>query len=498
MKLSTLIRDLAASGDLGTDPEVFGVRHDSRTVEPGELFVTWSGAKFDGRLFAGQAIERGAVAILADSPRPAETPSEIPWLEAADPRALLGDLAAPLYGHPDRALTLVGVTGTNGKSTVVELCANILESAGLPCGRIGTLGYTFAGDDLAAGRPAERTTPEASDLFRLLAAMRDRGARAAAMEVSSHALVQGRVRGARFDIGVFTNLTRDHLDFHGDFETYYAAKRRLFEALKPAGRGVANLDDAYGRRLADELGLVHTFGSSGSGAAVRPAGVNLDAEGMHGALATPRGQVRFRSALLGRYNLSNLLAAAAAAEALELPFDAIAAGIAKTRPLAGRMDAVRAGQPFLAVVDYAHTDAALGAAIRSLRELTGTKVVVVFGCGGDRDPGKRPMMGKIAGDLADLPIATSDNPRSEDPLAILSAVEEGLKASTNRNYRIVPDRREAIRRAVTVAMGGGWSVLVAGKGHENEQIVGNQRLPFSDRNELERAIVEQRGAEARG
>lgn len=498
MKLSTLIRDLAASGDLGTDPEVFGVRHDSRTVEPGELFVTWSGAKFDGRLFAGQAIERGAVAILADSPRPAETPREIPWLEAADPRALLGDLAAPLYGHPDRALTLVGVTGTNGKSTVVELCANILESAGLPCGRIGTLGYTFDGDDLAAGRPAERTTPEASDLFRLLAAMRDRGARAAAMEVSSHALVQGRVRGARFDVGLFTNLTRDHLDFHGDFETYYAAKRRLFEALKPAGRGVANLDDAYGRRLAEELGLVHTFGSSGSGAAVRPAGVNLDAEGMHGALATPRGQVRFRSALLGRYNLSNLLAAAAAAEALELPFDAIAAGIAKTRPLAGRMDAVRAGQPFLAVVDYAHTDAALGAAIRSLRELTGTKVVVVFGCGGDRDPGKRPMMGKIAGDLADLPIATSDNPRSEDPLAILSAIEEGLKASTNRNYRIVPDRREAIRRAVTVAMGGGWSVLVAGKGHENEQIVGNQRLPFSDRNELERAIVEQRGAEARG
>lgn len=498
MKLSTLIRDLAASGDLGTDPEVFGVRHDSRTVEPGELFVTWSGAKFDGRLFAGQAIERGAVAILADSPRPAETPREIPWLEAADPRALLGDLAAPLYGHPDRALTLVGVTGTNGKSTVVELCANILESAGLPCGRIGTLGYTFAGDDLAAGRPAERTTPEASDLFRLLAAMRDRGARAAAMEVSSHALVQGRVQGARFDIGLFTNLTRDHLDFHGDLETYYSAKRRLFAVLKPGGRGVANLDDAYGRRLADELGLVHTFGSSGSGAAVRPAGVNLDDEGMHGALTTPRGQVRFRSALLGRYNLSNLLAAAAAAEALELPFDAIAAGIGRTRPLAGRMDAVRAGQPFLAVVDYAHTDAALGAAIRSLRELTGTKVVVVFGCGGDRDPGKRPMMGKIAGDLADLPIATSDNPRSEDPLAILSAVEEGLKASTNRNYRIVPDRREAIRRAVTVAMAGGWSVLVAGKGHENEQIVGNQRLPFSDRNELERAIIEQRGAEARG
>ena len=498
MRLSTLIQDLAASGDLGADPEVFGVRHDSRTVEPGELFVTWSGAKFDGRLFAGQAIERGAVAGLAARPRPAETPPEIPWLEATDPRALLGDIAAPLYGHPDRALTLIGVTGTNGKSTVVEVCANILEAAGLPCGRIGTLGYTFAGDDLQPGRPAERTTPEASDLFRLLATMRDRGARAAAMEVSSHALVQGRVQGARFDVAVFTNLTRDHLDFHPDLESYFAAKRRLFDVLKPGGKGVANLDDSYGKRLADELGLVHTFGSSASGAAVRPAGVDLDGEGMRGALATPRGEVRFRSPLLGRYNLSNLLAAAAAAEALDLPFAAVARGIEATRPLAGRMDAVRAGQSFLAVVDYAHTDAALAAAIRSLRELTGTRVVVVFGCGGDRDPGKRPMMGKVAGDLADLPIATSDNPRSEDPLAILGAVEEGLKASTNRNYRIVPDRREAIRRAVTVATAGGWSVLVAGKGHENEQIIGNQRLPFSDRHELERAITEQRGSEARG
>ncbi len=187
----------------------------------------------------------------------------------------------------------------------------------------------------------------------------------------------------------------------------------------------------------------------------------------------------------------------AGAEALGLPFEAMSRGIEATRPLAGRMEAVRAGQPFLAVVDYAHTDAALEAAIRSLRELTGTKVAVVFGCGGDRDTGKRPLMGKIAGDLADLPIATSDNPRSEDPLAILAAVEQGLKASTNRNYRIVPDRREAIRRAVAVAMGGGWSILVAGKGHENEQIVGTQRLPFSDRAELERAIVEQRGAEGR-
>jgi UDP-N-acetylmuramoyl-L-alanyl-D-glutamate--2,6-diaminopimelate ligase len=498
MRLSALLKDLAVSGDLGLDPEVFGVRHDSRSVEPGDLFVTWSGAKFDGRLFAGQAIERGAVAVLADRPRPAEGAADIPWISTADPRALLGDIAAPLYGHPDRDLTLVGVTGTNGKSTVVELCAAILEAAGLPCGRIGTLGYSFGGADLAGGRSAERTTPEASDLFRLLAAMRDRGARAVAMEVSSHALVQGRVKGARFDVGLFTNLTRDHLDFHQDLESYFAAKRRLFDALKPRGRGVANLDDVYGKRLASELALVDTFGSTGSGAAVRPAQVELDGEGIRGALATPAGQVPFRSALLGRYNLANLLAAAAAGSALGLPAEAVTRGIAATRPLAGRMEAVRAGQGFLALVDYAHTDAALGAAIRSLREIAGTKVAVIFGCGGDRDPGKRPLMGKVAGDLADLPIATSDNPRSEDPLAILASVEEGLKASANRNYRIVPDRREAIRRAVAVAAAGGWSVLVAGKGHESEQIVGHQRLPFSDRSELEQAIVERLGSEVRG
>jgi len=498
MKLSALIRNLAVLGDLGSDPEVFGVRHDSRALEPGELFVTWSGAKFDGRLFAGQAVERGAVAVLADRPRPVEGAGEVPWLTATDPRALLGDLAAPLYGHPDRALTLVGVTGTNGKSTVVELCAAILEAAGLPCGRIGTLGYSFAGADLSSGSPAERTTPEASDFFRLLALMRDRGARAVAMEVSSHALVQGRVKGARFDIALFTNLTRDHLDFHGDLESYFAAKRRLFDALKSGGLGVTNLDDAWGRRLASELGLESTFGGAGSGAAVRPGGVDLDDAGIRGAIVTPKGEVPFRTALLGRYNLANLLAAVAAADALGLPAKAATQGIAATRPLAGRMEAVRAGQGFLAVVDYAHTDAGLGAAIRSLRELAGNKVAVVFGCGGDRDPGKRPLMGKVVGDLADLPIATSDNPRSEDPLAILAAVEEGLKASANRNYRIVPDRREAIRRAVSVASAGGWSVLVAGKGHERDQIVGNQRIPFSDRNELEQAIAERLGSEVRG
>ena len=493
MKLSQLFAGRPVTGDLGSDPEVFGVRHDSRTLEKGELFVTWSGAQFDGRLFAGQAIERGAVAVLADRQRPQEVTPEVPWLVTESPREQLGDLAAPLYGHPDREIVLVGVTGTNGKSTIVELMSGILNAAARPCGTIGTLGFRFAGEELGTTRG--RTSPEASDFFRLLREMKERGAAAVATEVSSHALEQGRVRGALFDVALFTNLTRDHFDFHADLESYYLAKRRLFEMRKPGGKAVVAFDDPFGRRLAEEFPGALTFGAKGE---VMVSRVTLDGDGIRGSIRTPSGEIPFESTLLGRFNLENIVAAVAAAEALGLPPEAVAEGIRATGPLPGRMESVRAGQSFVAAVDYAHTDAALAAAIRSLRELTGRRVVVVFGCGGDRDPGKRPIMGKIAGDLADLPIATSDNPRSEDPLAILAQVEQGLKASGNREYRIVPDRREAIRRAVAVAAGapGQWAVLVAGKGHERVQLVGNQRIPFVDRDELALALAE-RGEEGR-
>jgi UDP-N-acetylmuramoyl-L-alanyl-D-glutamate--2,6-diaminopimelate ligase len=491
MRLSTLVGSLAVEGDLGRDPEVSGVQHDSRRVEPGDLFVTWSGARHEGRLFARQAFERGAVAVIADRPRPDDLAPEAVWLLARDPRGLLGDLAAPLYGHPDRELVVVGVTGTNGKSTVTELAAAMLDAAELPAGRIGTLGARFRGADWGS----ERTTPEASDLFRIFSEMKERGARAVAMEVSSHALVQGRVRGAAFDVGVFLNLTRDHFDFHADFEDYFAAKSRLFEQLKAAGRAVVNADDAWGQKLLARLPAAISFGAEG---AVRPAGVELGTAGIRGAIDTPRGRFEFSTPLLGRYNLDNLLAAAAVGEALALPHASVARGMAATRPLPGRLEPIDCGQPFPVLVDYAHTDAALEAALRAVREFAGRRIVCVFGCGGDRDPGKRPLMGKIAGQLADLPIVTSDNPRSEDPINIIAAIEEGLKASGNAAYRVVPDRREAIRRAVAVAAQGGWTVLVAGKGHEREQIIGNQRLPFSDREELERALGERYGVAVRG
>jgi UDP-N-acetylmuramoyl-L-alanyl-D-glutamate--2,6-diaminopimelate ligase len=477
---------------LEADPEVTGVAHDSRTVEPGDLFVAIVGERFDGRIFAAEAVARGAVAVAG----PGEPPPglTVPWIAVDDPRALLGPLAARVYGHPDRELVLAGVTGTNGKSTVATLIAAILEAAGLPAGFIGTLGYRLR--DRAF--PGGHTTPEASDLFRTLRRMRNAGARAVAMEVSSHALDMGRVAGAAFDTAVFTNLTRDHLDYHRDMEDYFAAKRRLFDRLKPGARPAVNVEDPYGRRLARELPAALTFGDVGDVADVSARDVTLTAHGIRGVLATPRGALSFTSPLLGRYNLSNLLAAAAAAETLGLPHAAVAAAFAAQRPVPGRMEPVERGQPFPVFVDYAHTDDALRAALRSVREMAGIeKVAVVFGCGGDRDPGKRPLMGRAAGELADLAVVTSDNPRSEDPLAIIAAVEEGLRASGNRRYLRVPDRRAAIRQALERA-GPGWAVLVAGKGHERVQVIGNEKLPFSDVEEIGRALEERFGSAVHG
>ena len=483
MRLSELARDLGLAAPPGSDPQVTGVEHDSRRARPGDLFVALPGQRFDGRAFAAAAVAAGAVAVIG--PDPGDVAVTVPWLTVDDPRALLGPLAARVYGHPDRELILAGVTGTNGKSTVATLIAAILDAAGHPAGFIGTLGYRFRDKTYAGGH----TTPEASDLFRILREMREDDAAAAAMEVSSHALAMGRVGGARFDAAVFTNLTRDHLDYHKDFEEYFAAKRKLFDLLKAGRRPAFNVDDPYGRRLAAEIPGALTFGERGE---VSARDVALTTAGIRGTLTTPRGEVPFTTPLLGRYNLSNLLAAAAAAETLELPHEAVAAAFAAQRPVPGRLEPVDRGQPFAVFIDYAHTDAALDAALRSAREVVGGgKVAVVFGCGGDRDPGKRPMMGKVAGELADLVIATSDNPRSEDPLAILAAVEEGLKESGNRGYRLVPDRRQAIREAIAAAEPG-WAVLVAGKGHETYQILGDQKLPFSDLEEIGKALEARR------
>ena len=520
LPLSELIRGLPELREADAHPEVpetrvseirvSGVRHDSRRVSPGDLFVAIPGERFDGRDFALQAEAAGAVAVVGRGEAPSGL--TVPWIRGRDPRALLGPLAARVYERPDRELTLVGVTGTNGKSTVATLAAAVLEASGHPTGVLGSLGYRF--DDWE--EPAERTTPEASDLLRLLRRMRDGGATAAAMEVSSHALALERVDELRFDVAVFTNLTRDHLDFHGDLESYFAAKGRLFRQLKQSpreGTAVVCTDDHWGRRLSEEISrregrlLTYGLGTPPDAAEVevrdvREADVRArDLELSEGetrfSAVTPRGELPVKARLLGRFNAANLLAAVAVGEALELPHDAVSRGLAEQSAPAGRMEPVDRGQPFPIYVDYSHTPAALEAALRSLREFTGRKIIVVFGCGGDRDPGKREPMGRIAGKLADLPIVTSDNPRSEDPLAIIRSVEDGLKKSGNPSYRVMPDRREAIRRAIAVA-GPESAVLVAGKGSESVQVIGDREERFFDREEIERALEERFGSQKPG
>ena len=493
MKVSEAIHDLPVTANggaspLAVDPTLTGITQDSRLVREGDLFVALVGQRFDGRIFVQEALDRGAAAVLASGPAPAGFAGV--WLSTPDPRRALGPLSARIYGHPDRELLLAGITGTNGKSTISELLAAILEAAGRPTGTVGTLGCRFREDVY----PTVHTTPEASDFFSILRRMRDAGAEAVAAEVSSHALAMGRVEGARFDLALFTNLTRDHFDFHRDFEDYFAAKRHLFELLSEEGRAVVNIDDPYGRRLAAGLERVTTYGREGE---IRAVESELDEQGIRGVIETPRGELPFSSPLLGSYNLENLLGAVAAAEALELPHGAVAQGIAARGPLPGRMEPVNgraAGQAsFPILIDYAHTDAALEAVLRSVRSFSDARILLVFGCGGDRDPGKRPLMGRVAGELAERVIVTSDNPRLEDPLAIIAAVEEGLRMSGHKNYKVLPDRRDAIRRAVEEA-GAGWLVLIAGKGHEQIQIVGDREVPFSDRLEVEKALEARFGA----
>ena len=483
MVLEQLVQGLPVSWAPGSRPrpglEVAGVCHDSRRVEPGDLFVTWKGDHWGGASFVEEAARRGAVAVLTDPRSPVPL---LPWLVTGEPRALLAPLASRVYEHPDRELLMGGVTGTNGKSTTVALIAALLESAGCPSAQLGTLGYRFRDLEFPAGR----TTPEASDLHRVLRRARDAGAAAAVMEVSSHALVQGRVDCASFDLGVFLNLTRDHLDFHPTMEEYFAAKASLFERLEDDGRAAISIDSEWGERLAGLHPREITFGERG---AVRFVELRLDARGIAARIATPRGEVAIRSRLLGAYNALNVLAAVAAAEALELDPEAYAPALASVERLPGRMEPVDRGQPFPVVIDYAHTDGALRAALEAMRGLAPGRLIVVFGCGGDRDRGKRPLMGRAAGELADYAILTSDNPRSEDPQAILAAVEQGIASVEGAQWEVVPDRREAIRRAI--ALGGpGTSVLIAGKGHERVQLVGNRQLPFVDHDEAAKAIEE--------
>jgi UDP-N-acetylmuramoyl-L-alanyl-D-glutamate--2,6-diaminopimelate ligase len=494
MKLSSIIQGTGARGDLGADPDVSRVTGDSREVGPGSVFFALPGARADGHLFAAEAARRGAVAVVAQ--RPVACAPAVLFL-APSARRAMAVAAANFHGRPGERLLLAGVTGTNGKTTVTYLVEACAREAGVPAGVIGTVTHRFPGVE----RPASHTTPESTAVQSLLAEMRDAGARLALLEVSSHALAQERVAGMRFAAAGFTNLTRDHLDFHGDMESYFAAKRRLFaEHLAEGGVAVVNARDPYGARLADQLGPGRRVWRYGTRAedALRAEGVSIGLEGIRARFSTPAGGLEVSSPLVGAHNVENLLCAAGVALALNLPADAVARALSSSPGAPGRLERVD-GRGVAVFVDYAHTDDALARALAALRALAPRRLVCVFGCGGDRDRGKRPIMGRVAAEAADLVVVTSDNPRSEDPDAIVAEIVPGVEAAGlarlspaaardgARGFVVEPDRRAAIALAVAVAREGD-AVLVAGKGHEDYQLVGAEKRYFSDREEARRAL----------
>ena len=439
------------------------------------MYAALPGARAHGIDFAGAALESGAVAILTD-PAGAERAPDVPLLVVDQPRRVLGRFAARVYGEPARALRMIGVTGTQGKTTTTRMAESGLQQAGVPAAVIGTVGTRVGGVDVKTAL----TTPEAPDLHGLFALMRERGVEACAMEVSSHALVMGRVDGVVFDVAVFTNLGRDHLDFHTDLEDYFAAKASLFTPER-ARLGLVNVDDEYGRRLVEEARIpVRTFSADGRDADWRAVDVELSADGSRFVVVGPDGgRAEAGVPLPGDFNVANALAAVAACAEVGFDTGLVAAGVAVGGGVPGRFERVDAGQDFLVLVDYAHKPDAVAAAVRTLRPLTDGRVIVVLGAGGDRDPGKRPMMGEIAARLADTFIVTDDNPRSEDPAAIRKELLDGA-AGGRAEVLEIGDRRSAIREALRRARPGDI-VLVAGKGHEAGQEVAGVIHPFDDR-----------------
>jgi UDP-N-acetylmuramoyl-L-alanyl-D-glutamate--2,6-diaminopimelate ligase len=490
MRLSDLL-PLSSAAAVG-DVEVRGVAVDSRRVRPGDVFFALAGTREDGRRHAREAVARGAVAVVAED---AVDVADTIVVRAGGARALLGKAAARLAGDPTAALTVVGVTGTNGKTTTTYLLEEIWRAAGLRPGVVGTIAYRFAG----ATEAAPLTTPDAVTLQGLFARMRVAGTTHVAIEVSSHALDQDRVAGTRFDAAVFTNLTRDHLDFHGDVEKYFAAKARLFlehlpQGGKPDPVAVVNADDPAGVRLLASLGTRAVAVGRGPRAAVRPHGVETDLTGMRGEIDLDGTRLPFRSRLVGAPHVENVLGAAATAWALGVAPDAIAAGLAAAVPPPGRLEQID-GPGFTVMVDYAHTPDALERSLEVLRALTRGRLIAVFGCGGDRDRGKRPLMGAAAARLADVVVLTSDNPRTERPEAIIAEIEAGVRdagmaalAGGGRGYVIEPLRADAIALAARLARPGDV-LLVAGKGHEDYQIIGTEKRPFDDRDAVRRALA---------
>jgi len=499
MRLGDVVREIPAAtiafenashASLG----VTGVHHDSRAVEPGDLFVAREGGRVNGLTYVAEAVKRGAVAVVARRGALASSPG-VPVIEVDDVPLALALASAAVYGHPTFGLDVVGITGTNGKTTTTLLTRGMIEASGARCGTIGTLGYELTG---AFARPATHTSPEADELARLAREMRDKGATHLVMEVSSIALAAKRADGVRFRVAAFTNLTQDHLDYHGTMDAYAEAKARLFTELGP-GAAAINVEPELGRALASRVSrgarlARYTAKPDLSAADVYPERAVHDAKGIELSVRTPIGVVEIRSPLLGGHNVENLLCAVAIGVLLDLPIDAIERGLSADVRVPGRLE--RCDDPtkddVVVLVDYAHTPDALARVLASVRGISNGAVVCVMGCGGDRDPLKRPLMGQAAGAGADRVIVTNDNPRSEDPRLIAEQIAPGLEL-TATPFTVELDRSAAIHSAVLSAAPGDV-VLVAGKGHETYQIIGPTTFSFDDREVARQALAQRRAA----
>ena len=494
VKLGELLRGTEASVSAAAEKlEIRQVACDSRKVQPRALFFALHGAKADGNTFIRDAVGRGAAAIVSEETAPPAIPSSVTWIQVRDGRKALAVSAANFYGHPAEALQMVAVTGTNGKTTTSSLIDAIVKASGAKTGLFGTIAYHTPKGEY----PAPNTTPESVDLQGFLAEVRDAGGRYAVLEASSHSLAMGRLWGCHFAAAVFTNLTREHMDYHKTFEDYFAAKKRLFEGTGAGAPEVAviNTDDEYGKRLNGLAKKTLTYGLD-SGADITTKKFQLTFNGLAFTAQTPGGKVQVASPLVGRINVYNILAAIGTAQALEFSTEIIEAGIRGLASVSGRFQQIDLGQPFFVVVDYAHTDDALENLIRTARELNPKgRIITLFGCGGGKDRTKRPVMGEVTGRLSDLTILSSDNPRDEDPLKIISDIIVGLQKTAGK-YLIEPDREKAIGVAMDEARAGDI-VLLAGKGHENYQILADRTLEFDDRDMARRALQERGYREGR-
>jgi UDP-N-acetylmuramoyl-L-alanyl-D-glutamate--2,6-diaminopimelate ligase len=495
MKLAELIKGLPGCRLLGSgDGEITGLYYDSRKVEANGAFFALRGATVDGHRFVADALARGAGAVFIEQEM--ELPAGVPAVLVDNARLAMARVAARFFGEPTADIPVVGVTGTNGKTTVTYLIEAIFRAAGRQPAVMGTINYRFGDRQL----PSLHTTPESVDLLQTVAEFRRAGADALVMEVSSHALEQCRVDGVKFDVGVFTNLTPEHLDYHGTMEEYFASKSRFFSDFLASGKGgVINVEDGYGRQLAERFPAAMTCGT-GAMVDLFPRQVDLSLAGITAQLETPAGSLAVQSSLIGEFNLQNLLCAAGAGIALGLPLPTIAEGLARAPQVPGRLERIENHRGALILVDYAHTGDALEKVLQTLSGLSPTRLLTVFGCGGDRDRRKRPIMGEVAARFSDLAVLTCDNPRTEDPLAILDEVRAGVlrvharecsideaRALAGRGFVTIPDRAAAIDFAVSL-LGPNDLLLVAGKGHEDYQILGTRRIHFDDREEVRRAL----------